>query len=333
MKELSFPPDLEWKAATLEDVPAIAEMQRACFDVDGSYIETEDEVAERFESPMVTPASDSLLGFDQDGAVAVSLWSFVIPDPEDTWKVYDDNYVHPDHRTPELVNFAVDWWMQRAIDRVQAHWSMLPITYHQHAYPKQEDHIALIESKGFTPAIYFDELRRDLTVPIPDLSIPEGMHMMPHESLGDEDALALRNGAFRDHRGSQPWTLEMWQSLKTNAFRTEASFALLDGDQPVAYTVCHAYPHDAAVRGYTEGWIMGVGTARSHRGRGLASVLICESMKVFAAEGLQYATLEVDSENPTGAAGLYGRLGFEKVRGYVDYTMTVEPEARRAEDG
>jgi ribosomal protein S18 acetylase RimI-like enzyme len=47
-------------------------------------------------------------------------------------------------------------------------------------------------------------------------------------------------------------------------------------------------------------------------------------MKVFAADGLEYATLEVDTENPTGATGLYANLGFERVNGFIEYTRTVQ---------
>jgi hypothetical protein len=49
------------------------------------------------------------------------------------------------------------------------------------------------------------------------------------------------------------------------------------------------------------------------------------AMAVFASSGIEYATLEVDTENPTGAHGLYTGLGFERVRGYVDYTKVVLP--------
>ena len=86
---------------------------------------------------------------------------------------------------------------------------------------------------------------------------------------------------------------------------------------------CAVYPHDAADRGYTEGWIEQIGTKRAHRGNGLAAALIRAAMRAFASDGIEYATLEVDTENPTGAHGIYTRLGFERVRGYVDYTRVV----------
>jgi ribosomal protein S18 acetylase RimI-like enzyme len=263
----------------------------------------------------------------------VSLWCYLLPNPHETWKVYDDNHVHPNFRTPDLTSFALDWWMARAKERVAASGVVLPIEYHQNVYPAQVDHISLLETRGFEPAIHFDELSRDLSEPIPDLPVPDGLRLVPHDAVPPADALALRNEAFGDHRGSQPWTMEMWQTRGGESSLPDASFAIMDGDRPVAYAFCEAFPHDAADRGYTEGWVMGVGTAKSHRGRGLASIVICEAMKVFAAEGLDYATLGVDTENPTGAAGLYERLGFKRMRGHIEYTKIVDPEGDSAHDG
>ena len=37
-------------------------------------------------------------------------------------------------------------------------------------------------------------------------------------------------------------------------------------------------------------------------------------MEAFAAAGLEAATLGVDAENPTGALGVYERVGFRPIR-------------------
>lgn len=316
-----------WRPATIADVDAIVALQDACFAVDDGYRETAEEVAQRFDHPMNNPETDSLLAVAEDGTVLASVWSHVLPEPVESWKVYDDNYVHPDFRTDAVTDFVLDWWMERSLERALSEDPSLPVVFHQQVYPTQPHHISQIERRGFVAAAYYDELRRDLTDPIPERSLPEGFSLVSHGSLSAEEALALRNDAFIDHRGSQPWTMEMWLSRDHSMARPDASFAILDeAGRAVAYTICEAFPHDAEDRGYTEGWIIGVGTARSHRGLGLASKAICESMRVFAAEGLDYATLEVDTENPTGAAGLYAKLGFERVRGYIDYTKTIEAE-------
>jgi len=53
-----------------------------------------------------------------------------------------------------------------------------------------------------------------------------------------------------------------------------------------------------------------VGTLREWRGRGLATALMVRVMRLMRDAGMQDAKLDVDTENQTGAMGLYERLGF-----------------------
>ncbi|NKQ35221.1 MAG: GNAT family N-acetyltransferase [Chloroflexi bacterium] len=57
-----------------------------------------------------------------------------------------------------------------------------------------------------------------------------------------------------------------------------------------------------------------IGVIRGWRQRGIASALIAAAMRAFRDEGLEYAKLGVDTENPTGALRLYENLGFYSVR-------------------
>lgn len=315
---------VSWRAATRDDAEAIAALQHACFIADDSFSETAAQIADRFNSPMSKVETDTLLAVRDDGTVLVSLWNQLVPEPVEAWKVYDENFIHPQHRTPELMEFALAWWMNRGAERVATTDINLPIRYHQVVFPTRSDKRKLLEAHGYEASMFIHELRRDLSEPIEDFSLPDGLRLVAFDDVPTEDALAVRNDAFRDHRGSQPWTLEMWEARSVEMQRPDASFAVMEDDRPVSYVMSAVYPDDWEARGYTEGWVEGLGTARSHRGRGLASFLITESMKAFRDSGLDYATLGVDSENPTGAVGLYRRLGFEKVRGFAEYTKTVD---------
>jgi mycothiol synthase len=339
-------PGVTWRPAVLGDAQAIVDLQDACFAADDGYRETAAEIVERFDSPMADASTDSLVGVTDSGVMLMSLWSLIVPRPSTEVVVYDDNYIHPDHRTEELRTFALDWWQARSMERALASSTdgqhvngsghdggsasearlrqpSLPVRFHQHVYPNQGQHIDDITRRGFTPWLYIDEMRRDLSTPVSNDVTPGRYEIVPSSDVPALDLLAIRNDAFRDHRGSQPWTIELWTSQQAGMHRADASFTALAGSEAVAFVQCAVYPHDAADRGYTEGWIEQIGTKRAHRGNGLAAALIRAAMRAFASDGIEYATLEVDTENPTGAHGLYTRLGFERVRGYVDYTRVV----------
>ena len=52
---------------------------------------------------------------------------------------------------------------------------------------------------------------------------------------------------------------------------------------------------------------------REFRGRGVAQALLADAMRRFAAAGMDKASLDVDSENPTGALDLYAKMGYVAV--------------------
>ena len=62
---------------------------------------------------------------------------------------------------------------------------------------------------------------------------------------------------------------------------------------------------------------------REWRGRGIAAALLVKAMESFRDAGLEYAGLDVDTENPTGALGTYTRLGYERRRGSVCYSKEI----------
>jgi ribosomal protein S18 acetylase RimI-like enzyme len=57
----------------------------------------------------------------------------------------------------------------------------------------------------------------------------------------------------------------------------------------------------------------------------VASALLEHSFNAFHGAGLTHAMLGVDTENPTGALGIYERLGFEPVYGSIICQREVTP--------
>ena len=85
---------------------------------------------------------------------------------------------------------------------------------------------------------------------------------------------------------------------------------MLDGDEIAAYALFSGFVGDWEKQGWTEGWTAKLGVRERWRGRGLAKALLVRSMQAFSADGMQYAGLDVDAANPTGAVALYTGLGY-----------------------
>ena len=61
------------------------------------------------------------------------------------------------------------------------------------------------------------------------------------------------------------------------------------------------------------GSIQNIGIVEAHRGKGIGSAIVRQSLKGFQSVGIKIVTLEVTEKN-SGALRLYERLGFEVVR-------------------
>ncbi len=153
---------------------------------------------------------------------------------------------------------------------------------------------------------------------VPPVDVPEGFRVVPYsESLGP--ALhAAHTEAFGDHWGFQGRPFDNWApgTIHSDVFRGDLSRIALDGDQIAAYVLAYD-----GVGGSV--YIGQVGARRPWRKRGLASALLSDSVRAAAAAGSPSASLGVDAESPTGAVGVYERLGFQIRHKVVVFHWTV----------
>src|SRR6185437_8461400 len=132
--------------------------------------------------------------------------------------------------------------------------------------------------------------------------------------LGPErlaDALLVRNESFRDHWGSVEMTAESWEfHTGVRAFRPALSFLAYSGGEPIGVVIAHEYDGYNEKTGTRDVYVPLVGTRRAARRRGIATALLTTTLRAASAEGYDTATLSVDADSPSGAVGIYERLGF-----------------------
>jgi mycothiol synthase len=303
-------PDLAWRPATEADVATLASLHRRCYDMDGGYFMVAEEFRAELRGEDLDPAFDTIMGFDRTGNVA-AFGSLHIPGGERTQRrCFPRGFVHPDHRRRGVGTALMLWLEGRGRERLAGYGDGLPAVYRVDAYDFQPDKIALFERLGYTTARYFTEMLCPLPVETRETTPPEGIEIRVWSDDVNEAARVVHNHAFSDHWGSQPVTSHAWDLYHDEFFLPSASFVAFDGGEAVGYLTASTYPHDYEVRIRKEGWIESLGVVRSHRGRGIATALLDRTMAVFNEMGLTHAALGVDTENPTGAFGLYTRLGF-----------------------
>ena len=64
------------------------------------------------------------------------------------------------------------------------------------------------------------------------------------------------------------------------------------------------------------GWVDYLAVSASHRGRGIGAALLRRSFGMFAERDIRRVLVSVDAQNPTGATGVYERVGMRIVNAW-----------------
>jgi mycothiol synthase len=176
----------------------------------------------------------------------------------------------------------------------------------------------MLRARGFERVRSFRHMQVDLDEGAPSVDPPEGIEIRPIDPERDlRTVQEIMDDAFRDEWGYQEIPFDEWRTRNVEARDYEPSLWLLatdDGEPAGALT--------GVVSG-DRGWVIELAVRARSRGRGIGSAMLRRSFASFAERGLPRVMLNVDSENPTGAVGVYERVGMRAVRGWDIYEKTL----------
>lgn len=310
-----------------DDLPTLHALMLTAVDADGEdSVDALEDLQTQFDDPWSNAETDSVIALAAPGEMVAFGRCFLPPEPQGDARCHTWTYFHPAHRTDTLEDAVFGWVAERSRQRLAALPTDIRRIIQLGTVDKLTRNIALAERHGFSAERYFYTMRRDLNSPIPSNSLPPEFQMQVFTANDARALHAAHEEAFSDHWGHEAEDFEEWKqfSLDSNGFRPELTLLARTNNEIAAYSVNRVHAEDNARNGANEAWIGQLGTRRAWRKRGLASALLCESMRRFKAAGFDTAVLGVDAENPTGALGLYERLRFEVKKRMVVFSKRVE---------
>jgi mycothiol synthase len=189
---------------------------------------------------------------------------------------------------------------------------------------------ALLEANGYRDVAHFYVMTIELDEPPPEPEWPEGVEPRPFEREHAHAFWAADDEAFQDDADYEPEPFEEFveRRVESPRFDPELWTAVWDGDEIAATLI-------ATWKRFGAGWVAGLGVRRPWRRRGLGRALLLRSFGQFYERGERRVSLNVHTENPTGATRLYESVGMHVEREDVLYRKELvvvrEPSADDAE--
>lgn len=210
--------------------------------------------------------------------------------------------------------------LDRSLDRARAIHATdspgRPARYASQALAGRSDQAGLLESAGMEQGRHSFLMVADLTSDVPAPPLPDDVTVTPFDPASADELRAAHNAAFIDYPEGTAIDEDFWGAFMVRAAhaRHDVSLVARDSSGEVAgYVFVHEYALPPSGRPGREAYVPYLGTLPRHRGRGLATGLLAQAIGSCRADGYTAASLNVDTENPTGALGIYERAGFREV--------------------
>jgi ribosomal protein S18 acetylase RimI-like enzyme len=243
---------------------------------------------------------------ERDGAIVASLTSFRDPALPGAY-LASEGAVDPAMRGQRL-----GAWLLARLDAVVADRAdELPFDVHALVPSVDRAGNELLGAHGFAMVRVNHEMAIDLAAARRTFEPPPDVTLRTFEEGRDERAMwETHQLAFVDHFGFTPMPYESW----------EKEWYASDDWDPSHVVIAEVDGSPAGHVGWVDadpdGYIVDVSMLPAFRGRGIAKSLLSRAFDDIAAAGKRRATLTVDTENTTGAVGLYEAVGMLPYRAW-----------------
>ncbi len=224
--------------------------------------------------------------------------------------------VHPDYRSWGVGRALYATLMQRAADseakaiRLNPHLSSTLL-------------IDFLARRGFEQERYFWGMRLSADQSVEPPALPPSITVRSYQPGKDEEiACEAFNGAFAEHYGFEPTTVEQIQGWNERpGFKPEGLLLAFSGDEVAG--VCVAWIGTVPVEGDMVGDISDLGVIPTYRRQGLGRALLIMGVN-YLRQFVPIVELGVEGKNDNALA-LYQSVGFKQQRGWLNMVKQLSP--------
>ena len=316
--------------ATSADLPSLAELLTNVFTHDQvPIVQTAKELEEEFSGDSCRLDHDVMI-VEVSSKIVGLAYTIFLPSETKEERCYIFGGVLPEFRQSGIGTALMSWAVKHGEQLLHSTGRTIPKFLRTHVSQLNDSAAKLFAQFELHPVRFEEDLIIDLAL-IPAPQPTANYSITPWSASRNAEAHAVKDLAFRDHWGSTPTSDENWETLVTGSTaRPEHSFFAIAPATPktpaapaenkiVGLLLTHRYESDDVLLGKKIGWIDKLCTLSEFRNQAVAKNLIAHALAKYKALGLTHAALSVDTQNPTGAHGLYSKLGFKFFRGTTTF--------------
>lgn len=262
------------------------------------------------DDPDITPTQDVVIVEIDGRAVAEAQVWRVVRDGRPMYEI--SGHVVPDARGQGIGAALLHENLRRVAERGAADAGRDPIVVRVHVDDVETAHRSMLARSGFQTVRHFFLMRHPKLASLPDAPLPEGLEVRPVTADQHRAIFEAEQEAFADHWSHREWTEDDFRATYAqDELDTGLWVVAWDGDQVAGVVQTWIWASENATLGVRRGWLEHISVRRAWRRRGLARAITALALGRLRDAGMDDAMLGVDSENVTGALGLYEGLGFE----------------------
>ena len=325
--------------ATSADLPALAELLTKIFTHDQiPIVQTAEELEEEFSTESSRLDHDVMV-VEINSKIVGLAYTVFLPSEIKEERCYIFGGVSPEFRQLGVGTALMSWAADHGEKLLLSTGRTLPKFLRSEVSQSNNSAARLFARFAMKPARYEEDLIFDLAeltpapspAPTPSTQSPANYSIIPWATERNAEALIVKNLAFHDHWGSTPTSQEHWQQLvHGSTARPEDSFFAVTpaspnpgtpnhADKIIGLLLTHRYASDDDLLGKKIAWVDKLCTLAEYRNQSVAKNLISTALAKYKALGFTHAALTVDTQNPTGAYGLYSAIGFKFFRGKTTF--------------
>jgi mycothiol synthase len=299
---MHLPDGLAFRAPTLDDVDAVADVHLADQRADGveptldAYF-----IRQVWSRPGIDLGADAWVATDADGAIVAYGQATL----EELGVVGSWGVVHPGYRGRGIGTALFDRIEERA--SVLLAGASSPRFRHS-INATDTAAAAMATARGLRPIRHHWHMQVDLDGSVEPGPPPAGIEIGGIDPGVDLPAIhAILVSAFAEDPGDHPEPFDEWVKEHEASPSHDPTLWLVARDDGVPVAALTASAGDDG------GWVDWLAVLASHRGRGIGAALLHRAFATFAERGLRRVLLNVDAENVTGATAVYERVGMRAV--------------------